>query len=109
MKSETLTPQATSTCSDVIQSNVSKIETKKKKDAFFSSMLSNSDTNTRIIQSKDDIEVLSSVDTNDFIFNPLDVSSRKAICKRLDMPFRKADLNLLGAMAIAFSGDYQLP
>ena len=93
MKSETLTPQATSTCSDVIQSNVSKIESKKKKDAFFSSMLSNSDTNTRIIQSEDDIEVLSSVDTNDFIFNPLDVSSRKAICKRLDMPFCKADLN----------------
>ena len=93
MKSETLTPQATSTCSDVIQSNVSKIETKKKKDAFFSSMLSNSNTNTRIIQSEDDIEVLSSIDTNDFIFNPLDVSSRKAICKRLDMPFCKADLN----------------
>ena len=93
MKSETVTPQATSTCSDDIQSNVSKIESKKKKDAFFSSMLSNSDTNTWIIQSEDDIQVLSSVDTNDFIFNPLDVSSRKTICKRLDMPFRKADLN----------------
>ena len=78
MKSETVTPQATSMCSDIIQSNVSKIETKKKKDAFFSLMLSNSDTNTRMIESEDDIEVLSTVDTNDFIFNPLDVSSQKS-------------------------------
>ena len=93
MKSETVTPQSTSTCFDVIQSNVSKIETKKKKDAFFSSMLSNSDTNTRMIESEDDFEVLSTVDTNDFIFNPLDVTSRKAICKHLDMAFHKADLN----------------
>ena len=43
-------------------------------------------------QSEDDVQVLGSVDTNDFIFNPLTVPVRKAICHLLDMPFRKADL-----------------
>ena len=37
--------------------------------------------------SEDDLEVLGSVDANDFIFNPLTVPVRKAICVRLNMPF----------------------
>ena len=43
-------------------------------------------------QLEDDVQILGSVDTNDFIFNPLTVPVRIAICQRLDMPFRKADL-----------------
>ena len=70
LKSETVTPQCTSTSSDSIQSSVYKTETKKKKDAFFSSMLSNSNSKTHISKSKDIFEVLSTVETNNFIFNP---------------------------------------
>ena len=63
---------------------------RQKKNEFFSSMLSVCDEIGT--QSENDVQVLGSVHTNDFIFNPLTVPVRKAICQRLDMPFQKADL-----------------
>ena len=64
---------------------------RKKKDEFFSSMIP--DPRPISTESEDDLEVLGSVDANDFIFNPLTVPVRKAIYLRLNMPFRKEHLN----------------
>ena len=64
---------------------------RKKKDEFFSSMFP--DPRPISTKSEDDLEVLGSVDANDFIFNPLTVPVRKAIYLCLNMPFRKEHLN----------------
>ena len=64
---------------------------RNKKDQFFASMIP--DPKPISSKSEDDLEVLGSVDANDFIFNPLTVPVRKAICIRLNMPFHKQHLN----------------
>ena len=64
---------------------------RNKKDQFFASMIP--DPKPISSESEDDLEVLGSVDANDFIFNPLTVPVRKAICVCLNMPFCKQHLN----------------
>ena len=63
----------------------------KKKHEFFSSMIP--DPMPISTDSEDDLQVLGSVDANNFIFNPLTVQVRKAICLCLNMPFHKEHLN----------------
>ena len=64
---------------------------RKKKDELFLSMIP--DPRPISTESEDDLEVLGSVDANDFNFNPLTVPVRKAICLCLNMLFRKEHLN----------------
>ena len=64
---------------------------RNKKYQFFASMIP--DPKPICTDPEDDLEVLGSVDANDFIFNPLTVAMRKAICVCLNMPFHKQHLN----------------
>ncbi|MCG8621127.1 MAG: hypothetical protein MJE68_03860 [Proteobacteria bacterium] len=73
----------------------SKEEMKRKKDKFFSSMITSAEhlANNDTSRESSDLEVVGCVNSNGFKFRPLSIDERKAICRRLNMPFRKPDLN----------------
>ena len=71
-----------------------KKRTERKKDKFFSDMLSDyrEDENGSNSSDGSDCEIVQSVQNSDFTFDPLTPNVRTAICDSLSMPFHKADL-----------------